>query len=290
MIRTSCRAPRQAHFLPSHRLFSTSSPFHNDPTHYETLGLATTATAKDIKKQFYTLSKSHHPDLHPNDPTASSRFVKISEAYTVLGSPEKRAAYDRTVLPASASPTSPQPRGSYSSHTANPAGGRSPSGLSRRRTQFRGPPPSFYRSGGWGAHGAKRAENQAQGRNEGGAQAEGSRPEKGREGNGDGSFAYNEPGTGPGGFGSGFDNDVPHFDREGHYRTQEGVERMRRRARRGWMGREEAEVEPSGSAAGGFFAVTAVIGVVFAFSALFAPSTKRIDDRRRETGTSAAGS
>jgi hypothetical protein len=31
-------------------------------------------------RQFYKLSKSNHPDLHPNDPTKSKRFVAISEA------------------------------------------------------------------------------------------------------------------------------------------------------------------------------------------------------------------
>jgi len=51
---------------------------------------------------------------------------------------------------------------SFSSHTG-PAGGRPASGLSRRRTQFRGPPPSFYASGGWGAHSAKRSAAQSAG-------------------------------------------------------------------------------------------------------------------------------
>ncbi|KAF1990980.1 hypothetical protein K402DRAFT_304517, partial [Aulographum hederae CBS 113979] len=36
-----------------------------------------------------------HPDLNPTDPTASSRFVQISEAYHILGSPTKKASYDR---------------------------------------------------------------------------------------------------------------------------------------------------------------------------------------------------
>ncbi|KAF2223490.1 hypothetical protein BDZ85DRAFT_183530, partial [Elsinoe ampelina] len=240
--------------------------------HYDTLSLPPTATAKQIKSQFYSLSKSHHPDLHPNDPTASSRFVKISEAYTVLGSPEKRARYDLSIAPASAPAGGPQQaaqRGSYSSHTANgPAGGRAPSGLSRRKTQFRGPPPSFYKSRGWGGQGAKRSEFASQG-GAGGSEGAGSTAGAGTgraSGAGstagtEGGFAYNEPGTGPGGFAPGWDNDVPHFDREGHYRTQEGVERMRSR-----MKREGVEVEPSGGVMGGFLAVTAVIGAVFGIS------------------------
>lgn len=39
---------------------------------------------------------------------------------------------------------------------------------------------------------------------------------------------------GPGGFATGFDNDVPHFDRAGHYRTHENLGSMneRRQAKR----------------------------------------------------------
>ncbi|KAF4548046.1 DnaJ domain-containing protein 3 [Elsinoe fawcettii] len=273
------------------RLFSTTPRLANN-THYETLNLTPSATAKEIKSSFYKLSKSHHPDLHPNDPNASSRFVKISEAYTVLGSPEKRQKYDRTLTPAS-SPTAPAPKGSYSSHTTNPAGGRAPSGLSRRRTQFRGPPPSFYKSGGWGSQGAKRAEYASRGRE--GEDGAGSTAGSGTgdasaagstAGTGEGGFAYKEPGTGPGGFAPGWDNDVPHFDREGHYRTQEGVERMRSRMRR-----EGVEVEPSGGVMGGFMAVTAVIGVVFGISALFAPPStgSAREARRREGGIPTSG-
>lgn len=74
---------------------------------------------------------------------------------------------------------------------------------------------------------------------------------------------------------------MPHFDRQGHYRTQESVERMRRRARN-----EEVEVGASGGVLGPFIAVTGVIGFVFAISAFFAPPTvsKREDGRRREGG------
>ena len=37
---------------------------------------------------------------------------------------------------------------------------------------------------------------------------------------------------GPGGYTSGFDNDVPHFDQRGHYRTHNDIERTRHKARR----------------------------------------------------------
>lgn len=146
--------------------------------------------------------------------------MKISEAYAVLGSTEKRARYDRDFLRTAA----PQqyPSGSHSSH-GTPAGSRPATGLSRRRTQFKGPPPSFYRSGGWGSFGEKRSEHASKSSHA--HEAAGAPPSGG-------GGAQDAPGTGPSGFNQGFDNDVPHFDREGHFRTHESVERARHRARR----------------------------------------------------------
>ncbi|KAF2153055.1 DnaJ-domain-containing protein, partial [Myriangium duriaei CBS 260.36] len=257
MILRSCRAPRRAtlsHGLGP-RLFSTTGPLYAESAnHYETLGLQHNASASDIKKKFYALSKTYHPDLHPNDPTASARFVEISEAYAVLGSAEKRATYDRSITPASHHHHQHAPRGSHSSHST-PAGGRPASGLSRRRTQFRGPPPSFYRSGGWGEHSAKRSEHAARGRGEHDAQQ--------KEGEGAESSAREEPGMGPGGFTTGSDNDVPHWDRAGHFRTQESVEKGKHRSRR-WGGASPEEILEAQSGSGsfqGFLAVTGVLGI-----------------------------
>lgn len=186
--------------------------------HYCVLGLKSNASQAAIKKAFYTLSKSHHPDRNPNDPTASERFVKISEAYSVLGQPEKRSRYDREIGGTTSAAPSSSRKGS---HSSSAFGSRPASGLSKRRTQFRGPPPSFYRNGGWGAQRTKRQ-----------SQAEGpaAAAEDGSSGN-----AYEASG---GGFShgqaqAGWSDDVPHFDQYGHRRTQEQQERrwmLRRRA------------------------------------------------------------
>ncbi|KAI9796607.1 MAG: hypothetical protein M1825_006531 [Sarcosagium campestre] len=233
--------------------FHTSSIRLADSTnHYETLNLPTTATASEVKKQFYALSKTHHPDRNPSDPTASARFVQISEAYAVLGSPQKRERYDRDIFRRTTN-SPPMYRGSHASTTptgspgTGPAGGRPASGLSRRRTQFRGPPPSFYRSGGWGAHAEKRSKEQA-GSGRGGESA-GATSGFGRD---SGPAAYADSpswpqnsryaragmgadgggrGFGPGDTQSGFDYDVPHFDRDAHFRTQEQQDYRRRRRR-----------------------------------------------------------
>lgn len=62
--------------------------------YYAVLGVSSTATADDIKKQYRRLAKKYHPDANPNDPKAADRFKEISEAYQVVGDAEKRKQYD----------------------------------------------------------------------------------------------------------------------------------------------------------------------------------------------------
>jgi molecular chaperone DnaJ len=63
--------------------------------YYSTLGVAKTATEKEIKQAFRKLARKHHPDVNPGDKSAETRFKEINEAYEVLKDPDKRAAYDR---------------------------------------------------------------------------------------------------------------------------------------------------------------------------------------------------
>ncbi len=62
--------------------------------YYSTLGVAKTATEKEIKQAYRKLARKHHPDVNPGDKTAESKFKEINEAYEVLGDPEKRKKYD----------------------------------------------------------------------------------------------------------------------------------------------------------------------------------------------------
>src|SRR5216684_3545627 len=62
--------------------------------YYSTLGVAKTATEKEVKQAFRKLARKHHPDVNPGDKTAESKFKEINEAYEVLGDPEKRKKYD----------------------------------------------------------------------------------------------------------------------------------------------------------------------------------------------------
>ncbi|KAI1319992.1 hypothetical protein EDD11_002323 [Mortierella claussenii] len=79
--------------------FHTSAPksSRSSKNHYEQLGLSKDATKKEIKSQFYKLSKLHHPDK--NDSTESRKqFLSINEAYSILGNDRQRRDYDLTLL------------------------------------------------------------------------------------------------------------------------------------------------------------------------------------------------
>ena len=62
--------------------------------YYSTLGVAKTATDKEIKQAFRKLARKHHPDVNPGDKAAEAKFKEINEANEVLGDPEKRKKYD----------------------------------------------------------------------------------------------------------------------------------------------------------------------------------------------------
>ncbi len=62
--------------------------------YYATLGVAKTATEKEIKQAFRKLARQHHPDVNPGDKAAESRFKEINEAYEVLSHAEHRRKYD----------------------------------------------------------------------------------------------------------------------------------------------------------------------------------------------------
>lgn len=63
--------------------------------YYKTLGVPRDASEREIKQAYRQLARECHPDLHPGDEAASSRFKQINEAYEVLSDSEKRARYDR---------------------------------------------------------------------------------------------------------------------------------------------------------------------------------------------------
>ena len=58
--------------------------------YYKTLGVARSATEKDIKSAYRKLARQYHPDVNPGDTKAEDKFKEIGEAYEVLSDPEKR--------------------------------------------------------------------------------------------------------------------------------------------------------------------------------------------------------
>src|SRR5438552_13399221 len=63
--------------------------------YYSTLGVAKTATEKEIKQAFRKLARKHHPDVNPGYKSAEDRFKELNEANEVLSDPEKRKKYDQ---------------------------------------------------------------------------------------------------------------------------------------------------------------------------------------------------
>ena len=58
------------------------------------LGVAKTATDKEITKTYRKLARKYHPDANPNNIGAENKFKEISAAYDVLGDEKRRKEYD----------------------------------------------------------------------------------------------------------------------------------------------------------------------------------------------------
>lgn len=62
--------------------------------YYNVLGVDKNASETEIKKKYKQLALKFHPDRN-KEPGAEDKFKEISEAYEVLGNPEKRKNYDK---------------------------------------------------------------------------------------------------------------------------------------------------------------------------------------------------
>lgn len=63
--------------------------------YYEILCVPRDATQEQIKVAYRQAALKYHPDRNPGDKESEEKFKKASEAYSVLGDPDKRAQYDR---------------------------------------------------------------------------------------------------------------------------------------------------------------------------------------------------
>jgi DnaJ-class molecular chaperone len=101
---------------------------------YEVLGVAKSATAKEIKSAYRKLAKQHHPDQNPDDPKAKERFAAAAQAYDIVGDESKRAAYDRGEIDGEGKPKF---QGFEAHAGADPFGGFRRQGPGGTRFEFR---------------------------------------------------------------------------------------------------------------------------------------------------------
>jgi curved DNA-binding protein len=62
--------------------------------YYKVMGVARDATEAQVKQAYRKLARKYHPDVS-KEKDAEARFKELGEAYEVLKTPEKRAAYDQ---------------------------------------------------------------------------------------------------------------------------------------------------------------------------------------------------
>ncbi|WP_269609511.1 DnaJ C-terminal domain-containing protein [Prochlorococcus marinus] len=63
--------------------------------YFKILGISRNASDEDIKSAFRKLARKFHPDLHPHDERAESKFKEINEAYEILSDEDKKKSYEQ---------------------------------------------------------------------------------------------------------------------------------------------------------------------------------------------------
>ena len=74
---------------------------------YSTLGVQRGADEAAVKKAYRKLAKELHPDRNKDNPAASARFSKVTNAYDILSDKDKRARYDRGEIDEDGNPRMP---------------------------------------------------------------------------------------------------------------------------------------------------------------------------------------
>jgi len=149
--------------------------------YYSTLGVAKTATEKEIKQAYRKLARKHHPDVNPGDKAAEAKFKEINEANEVLGDPEKRKKYDelganwrmyeQAGAPGSGGPGAGQPFGGWNVNTGGGSGGYRTMTPEEMQDMFGGDDSpfsdffqTFFGGAGAAAGGEARSSSRARGR------------------------------------------------------------------------------------------------------------------------------
>lgn len=66
--------------------------------YYQVLKVSTKATNVEIKSAYRRLARKFHPDVNDGAEESAREFANIAKAYEVLGNPQERAKYDRSIL------------------------------------------------------------------------------------------------------------------------------------------------------------------------------------------------
>jgi len=74
---------------------------------YSQLGVKRDASEAEIKKAYRKLAKELHPDKNKDNPKATERFARVTQAYDLLTDKDKRARYDRGELDEDGNPKAP---------------------------------------------------------------------------------------------------------------------------------------------------------------------------------------
>ncbi|XP_033105014.1 dnaJ homolog subfamily C member 4-like isoform X2 [Anneissia japonica] len=83
-----------SYLILAHRSFSSSSIALEASDFYDVLNVSRTASRKEIKQAYFSLSKQLHPDRNLSNPNHHKKFVELNEAYNVLSKPLSRRQYD----------------------------------------------------------------------------------------------------------------------------------------------------------------------------------------------------
>lgn len=74
---------------------------------YSQLNVQRGASEAEIKKAYRKLAKELHPDKNTDNPKATERFSKVTQAYDILTNKDKRAQYDRGEIDEEGNPKMP---------------------------------------------------------------------------------------------------------------------------------------------------------------------------------------
>jgi DnaJ-class molecular chaperone len=95
---------------------------------YSQLNVARGASEADIKKAYRKLAKELHPDKNKDNPKATERFARVTQAYDILTDKDKRAQYDRGEIDEEGNPKMPFGFGGGGGPRGGGGGFRGPNG------------------------------------------------------------------------------------------------------------------------------------------------------------------